>query len=111
MSITFRRKLNYSSEELQKEFEKAFPVINGMARTLRLSNESLFPKSVMELWQEFVKTRDMEFPHVCDFVRIMLATPSNSAWVERAYSKQEQLCQMRRNQIDVNHPNQGVHGL
>ena len=75
---------------MQKEFEKAFPVINGMARTLRLFNESLFPKSVMELWQEFVKTREMEFPHVCDFVRIMLATPPNSAWVERAYSKQEQ---------------------
>ena len=45
MSITFKRKLNCSSEELQKEFEKAFPVINGMARTLRLSHESLVPKN------------------------------------------------------------------
>ena len=101
--ITFKRKLNCSSEEMQKEFKKAFPVINGMARTLRLSPESLVPNSQMELWQEFVRTRDMEFPHVCDLVRIMLATPPNSAWVERAYSKLEQLCQKRRNKIDVNH--------
>ena len=103
MSITFKRKLNCSSEELQKEFKKTFPVINGMARTLHLSHERLVPKSQMELWQEFVKTRQMEFPHVCDLVRIVLATPPNSAWVEHAYSKLEQLCQKRRNQIDVNH--------
>ena len=44
-SITLRRKLNCSSEELQKEFKKAFPVINGMARTLRLSHKSLVLKS------------------------------------------------------------------
>ena len=103
MSITFKRKLNCSSEEMQKEFKKAFPVINEMARTLRLSHESLVPNSQMELWKEFVRTRDMEFHHVCDLVGIMLATPPNSAWVERAYSKLEQLCQKRRNKIDVNH--------
>ena len=44
-SITLRRKLNCSSEELQKKFKKAFPVINGTARTLRLSHKSLVLKS------------------------------------------------------------------
>ena len=75
-----------------------------MVRTLRLSHKSLVPKSLTELWQEFVKTRDIKFPHVCNLVRIILATPPNSTWAECIYSKLEQLCQKRRNQIDVNHP-------
>ena len=49
MSITFKRKLNCSSEELQKDFEKVSPAINGMVRTLCFSHESLVPKSQMEL--------------------------------------------------------------
>ena len=102
LSITFKRKLNCSSEELQSKFDKAFPVTNGMARILRLSHENLVLKSQTELWQEFIKTRDMECP-VCDCVRIMPATPPNSALVELACSKLEQLCQNRCNQIGVNH--------
>ena len=76
---------------------------NGKNFILRLSHENLVPKRQMELWQEFVKTRDMEFSHVCDLFRIMPATPPYSAWVERAYSKLKQPYQKRRNQIDVNH--------
>lgn len=65
MSITLKKKLICFSEELQKEFEKAFPVINEIARILCLSHESLVPKSSqIGLWQKFVKTRDMEFPRL-----------------------------------------------
>lgn len=90
---------------IAKGIQKSFSLINRMTRTLCLSYKILVLKSQMELCQEFVKTRDMEFPHVCDLIRIMLAIPSNSVWVECTYSKLEQLYQKGYNQIDVNHFN------
>ena len=53
------------------------------------------------MWQKFLTYPEMQFPDYSDLVRIMMAVPPNSAWVERAYSKLEQLCPKRRNRIDI----------
>ena len=101
ITITFKRKILCTKEELVKQFKDGFKVMNEMARELRQSKETLTPKSQYQLWQDFVRTKDIQFPDYCDLVRIMMDVPPNSAWVERAYSKLEQLCQKRRNRLDI----------
>ena len=59
-----QEKVNFFFWRTVKGIQKGFPVINGMTRTLYLSHERLVPKSQMELWQEFVKIRDMELPQL-----------------------------------------------
>ena len=101
LSVTYKKKLRCTKEQLIIQFKKAFPVMNEMARELRQSKETMNPKSQYEIWQTFLKTKEMQFPDYCDLVRIMMAVPPNSGWVERAYSKMEQLCPKRRNRLDI----------
>ena len=71
--------------------------------------KTLTPKTQMQLWQEFVQTKDLEYPSFCDLVRLMIAIPPYSGWVERAYSKLEQICQKRRNRMSVDHLKSSVY--
>ena len=45
----------------------------------------------------------MQYPALCDLIRLMIAIPPNSGWVERAYSNLEQMCQKRRNRLNIEH--------
>ena len=101
LSVTYKRKLKCTKDELINQFKKGFPLMNELARELRQSKETLNPKSQYEMWEKFLKTCEMQFHDYCDLVRIMTAVPPNSASVERAYSKLEQLCPKRRNRLDI----------
>ena len=101
ISLTYKRRLRCSKEELVLQFKRGFSVMCELSRELRHSKDTLNPKNQYQLWQKFLTSREMQFPDYCDLVRIMMAVPPNSAWVERAYSKLEQLCPKRRSCIDI----------
>ena len=43
----------------------------------------------------------MQYPDLCDLVLIMISIPPNSGYVERAYSYLEQVCQKKRNRLEI----------
>ena len=57
----------------------------------------------MELWKQFLQNNEITLRYLCRLVRIMFSIP-NTAWVERAYSILEMICEMRRNRMAVGTP-------
>ena len=55
----------------------------------------------LELWREFSNQRRMEHKQVRCLIQIMIASPVNTGWIERAYSKLEMICSKRRNKLLV----------
>ena len=43
----------------------------------------------------------MQCPDFCDLILIMISIPPNSGWVEQDYSKLDQVCQKKRNRLDI----------
>ena len=41
----------------------------------------------------------MQYPHVCQFIQIMMATPPNTSPVERGYSSLQMVATKRRNAL------------
>ena len=54
-----------------------------------------------KLWLIFLKGMGMQCPNLCDLILIMESIPPNSGWVEHAYSYLDQVCQKKRNRLNV----------
>ena len=50
----------------------------------------------------------MEFKCVVPVVKVMLAIPPNTGWIERAYSKLQMICTARRNKLLIPNIRNGV---
>ena len=75
VSITYKKRLMCTEEELIKDFDKAIPAINEMGRRLKMSKGSVNPLTQLQLWQEILKKSYLQYPSLCDLVRIMLVIP------------------------------------
>ena len=87
------------------QFNTSYEKIVSLARELR---EEQMRIDVMKqkltqhkLWLRFLEDMGMQCPDLCDLILIMISIPSNSGWVERAYSYLDQVCQKKRNRLDV----------
>ena len=100
---TYEKRLTCTKEMLVKQFEDAHEKIVSMSRDLRddRRNHSEKKLSQHKLWMQFLNNNGMQFPDLCDLVLIMISVPPNSGYVERAYSYLEQVCQKKRNRIDI----------
>ena len=54
----------------------------------------------MDLWKDLC-SNEFSCGDVCSLVRITFRIPTNTGWVERAYSILENICQKRRNQLAI----------
>ena len=54
-------------------------------------------QTMVEIFERY----GLQCPDLCDLILIMISIPSNSGWVERAYSYLDQVCQKKRNRLDV----------
>ena len=99
---TYEKRLTCTKEALVKQFEDAHEKIVQMSRELRedrISNQKKL--SQHKLWMEFLKSNGMKYPDLCDSILIMISNPPNSGYVERAYSYLEQVCQKKRNRLEI----------
>ena len=108
ITVIYKKRLNCSKDELVKQFEKAWPKINKLSQEFiqakeRSKEEAGVQVSQYDLWKKFVTTNSITCRHLCSLLKIMIATPVNTGWVERAYSTLEQLCPKRRNRLDPLH--------
>ena len=53
------------------------------------------------LWKCFLVNQLISFPDMCDLVCIIFSVPTNSGWVDRAYSSLEMVCQKQQNRLSV----------
>ena len=68
VSITYKKRLMCTEEQLIKDFDKAIPAINEMGRRLKMSKGSVGPLTQLQLWQQLLKKSYLQYPSLCDLV-------------------------------------------
>ena len=48
-----------------------------------------------DLWKNFCQTRSMEHKFITKVIKLMISIPPNTAWIERAYSKLQIICNVQ----------------
>ena len=100
--VRYMKRLMCTEEELVEQFEMVYRnKMVALARELREAKARGQPVSQHSLWKGFLKDMEIQGPDLCNLVLIMISIPPNSGWVERAYSYLEQVCQKKRNRLDV----------
>ena len=105
VTISYKRKVTCTLEQLHDEFVKAVPVLSRYAKRRREvaeghSQEKVIPTQ-LSLLQEFVKHHEMVFFHLCQIVRIALSIATNTGWIERSYSRLQLICTKQRNKMKM----------
>ena len=94
--IIYKKRLSCSKDDLLKQFDKAWPIMNRLSQEFSQAKEKGIQLTQYDLWKKFVQRNTIPCRHFCQLVKIMFATPLNTGWVERSYSTLEQLCPKRR---------------
>ena len=98
------KKLLGSVEEVEPEFERAWPVLSRswLTHVTRVESQKKKPNQLEVLADFGLKSRS-EFPNICLLIVIMISTLSNSSPIERAYSILQIICAKRRNHLTASH--------
>ena len=102
--VNYLPRLRCSEEELVSQFISAREKISSLAREYRERGEELKHLTQHDLWCKFIVSMDMQLPDLCDLIVTMMSVPPNIGWVERAYSYLEQICQKKRNRMNIDKP-------
>ncbi|XP_072024708.1 uncharacterized protein [Amphiura filiformis] len=102
ITVTYKKKISCSLSDLQEEFRRAYPELNKLARKRKdaVEAKSAIPTQ-LSLLQDFVKTNEMSYYHVCQLVRIAISIAPNTGWIERSYSHLTHICEKHRGQLDM----------
>ena len=101
MTITYKRRIKCSRDELLSQFETPFEVMGKMSKEKRQAKARDEHISQHTLWKGFIKDMEMPCSDFCDLIRIMVSVAVNSGWVERSYSYLEMVCQKKRNRLNI----------
>ena len=73
-----------------------------LGRELREDRVSkTFKLTQHKLWMRFLEEMVLQCVDLCDLIIIMISILPHSGWVERAYSYLDQLCQKKRNHLNI----------
>ena len=99
--VTFKQWLQCSKEDLVNQFSRAYEKMVHLGRELREDRVSKMFKLIQhKLWTRFLEEMGLQCVDLCDLI-IMISIPLHSGWVERAYSYLDQVCQKKRNHLNV----------
>ena len=91
--LSFKKRLSCNEAILLAQFEKAFQVMN------KTEGGWTYHSWHSPCWlRKYLEQKDF-----CNLMLIMKAIPTNSAWVERAYSKLEQVFLKRETKLTLDH--------
>ena len=99
--VTYKRKLNCLEKDLLDQFELGYEKMISLAREYKETKAEGRVISQHSLWKRFLVDMGMQCPDVSQLVLIMISIATNSGWVERAYSILDQVCQKKRNRINI----------
>ena len=91
-------------EKVEEEFGVAWEVLSRkwLIHVARAKSQKKSYTQLEDL-SDFAAKQSSEFPNTCLLISIMIATPSNSSLIERAYSILEIICAKRRNRLTAEH--------
>jgi hypothetical protein len=78
--------------------KEAWPRVNELWNLeFTAASQEQRPCNQLTVWKDFVKSHFSEFPHMCQLIKVMVATPGNTSPLERSYTKLEIVAAKRRN--------------
>ena len=99
--LHYNKKIEGGEDKFHEELKKCWKTVNKLY--MREVNEAKFKKRALNqenVWQELLGCHFIEFPQVCQFVQIMLASSGNTSPLERGYTHLQMIASKRRNKID-----------
>ena len=102
ITLEYPRLIDIDAEEIVNEFEKAWPIFNGLCLTYYDDHRN--GKYVqLPLLQHFLKNNMIMFPGFCKLILILIASAANTSPLERSYSILEIVCAKRRSSMTPEH--------
>ena len=100
VKIVYPSKIDCSEDQLAKEINDAWPIINR----LWLKNCNLLKPKLpeqLDIWKAFINNHSIEFPYFANLVQIMIATSPNTSDLERGYTQLQMIAEKRRNHLKI----------